>query len=1292
MSKEKWQQVTDSIDERHTDECAEYMAKHCRNSQSIDGTPVAIKLEQTEKPKKRGWIIGAAAAAVALCVGGGLLLSRGDTLLPSNTPTAEATCETDETNESAETIVELEFDDYDNGWQTGTYDYGMITAIDDQLYGLPEDLDVTALPDFKYVQEHLATLTEEEQAEHASRNYTTRYYSWDYLSYNTWVYTVHYCLDIGGKNGSYFMQYYIVKDNSIVSLAKEVYGDNIYDSDSGYTSMYWRDGVLFCHEGGIFKISADSTQATDIITSDSLCMIDHVTNNYILYHEQDGLMRVYDWYRGRITETDLRFYTENSEQYGAQIICTAADDRESFYSYELSTGAVTPLDMTLEECEALRLRYDVQSEAYAANYINDEIPDDIPEYAYNTITNGKFEILYKKTGERVTVSLSGIKSIIGDPDTITHELLGFCDDVLYLTVNENDDGLPCCLIAVDVNTFNTARLLFEEGGYIVDFNAQNGTLLHRKDVFTSIKLTDDLSAVEDEWETDEAPEYIFEPELLDDTSLWSTHTVYSYPIEDQVGYDVPVDITTLSSYEYALEYAEQLDEQAREQLIANNYSELSLHRMYIGTNNADWLYGANYYLQEGGVTPCYYSRVFYVSDGKVGETILESYGQLCLFYEWGDTIVITSSGGVYQLDKGSTEPKKLFDTSGNFCRIPRLTDDYILFYDGDSRFKVYYPVSGEVFTTDIYIQRDNGPQYGFDGDCLVYCDSIQGTGKHMSFNIMTHELVDLGIGAAEFKELISEDGVHNENHSATTAGDFKVAADGFSWQFRELAQATEYDVRTLNVYPLGLDGDILYIAAKSLHSMLETTLIALDLNTFEAARYDFNQGYTLSFSEQTGAVIAHDMFNEIYTEIRYVGTAEKSEEHAENESVLTIWTSNDELARLISYIPNFTFINGGYTGYIDATPVLLKIVPAPNADGDYSLSLKHRLEQEQLGEIPENECIDIYLIEDSYAYDLINSSHSLPLEEIGITDEDTAQMYPYTKQLGTDENGALKAVAWQANPVAFAYRRSMAREVLGTDDPDIVGQYLSDRESFDNTAALMKQHGYYMLSGCENSYMSVNSGSWLDGNGEFVLPENVRDWLERAKLYADNGWSNDSHFWNDDWAQDFEADGKVFGLFFPPWGVNATLMYNAGEDGFGDWAVCAGPQTFYEGSTMLCVSPRTDNEELVAQVLKALTCDYDVMREIAASEGDYYHLLNNMALMKDISENYSSDFLGGQDSIPVFDKNAKRITVEGRTDFDCRMDEKFYYYISDYIEGEITLDEFTKELEAYAQTLLEAQQ
>ena len=93
-------------------------------------------------------------------------------------------------------------------------------------------------------------------------------------------------------------------------------------------------------------------------------------------------------------------------------------------------------------------------------------------------------------------------------------------------------------------------------------------------------------------------------------------------------------------------------------------------------------------------------------------------------------------------------------------------------------------------------------------------------------------------------------------------------------------------------------------------------------------------------------------------------------------------------------------------------------------------------------------------------------------EKFGLTDDDLKDQYQYTKDIVTVD-GVQKGTTWQATPGLFAYRRSIAKDVLGTDDPTEVQAALSDWDKFNDVAEKAAAKGYKMLSGYDDSYRHV---------------------------------------------------------------------------------------------------------------------------------------------------------------------------------------------------------------------------
>ena len=174
----------------------------------------------------------------------------------------------------------------------------------------------------------------------------------------------------------------------------------------------------------------------------------------------------------------------------------------------------------------------------------------------------------------------------------------------------------------------------------------------------------------------------------------------------------------------------------------------------------------------------------------------------------------------------------------------------------------------------------------------------------------------------------------------------------------------------------------------------------------------------------------------------------------------------------------------------------------------------------------------------------MDSDYALDVKaDIGLTDADLAGQYQYTKDI-VSVDGSQRGTTWQATPGLFAYRRSIAKEVLGTDDPTEVQSHLSDWDKFNEVAAQAYAKGYKMLSGFDDAYRTFSNNvdaPWVDGTTVKVDP-NIMKWVDQTKEYTDKGYNNKSSLWDSQWASDQGPTGKVFGFFYSTWGINFTLL------------------------------------------------------------------------------------------------------------------------------------------------------
>ena len=411
---------------------------------------------------------------------------------------------------------------------------------------------------------------------------------------------------------------------------------------------------------------------------------------------------------------------------------------------------------------------------------------------------------------------------------------------------------------------------------------------------------------------------------------------------------------------------------------------------------------------------------------------------------------------------------------------------------------------------------------------------------------------------------------------------------------------------------------------------------------------------------------------------------EGSADSGEAGKVLNIWCWNDEFqSRFNDYYPGVAEVADDKSTTTLEDGTVVKWTINPNEGSNYQDKLDEAL-LKQADAAPDDK-IDIFLVEADYALKYVDSEYTMDVKELGLTDDDMAQQYQYTKDIVTDSNGAQKGTTWQATPGLFAYRRSIAKDVLGTDDPDEVQAALSDWDKFNAVAEQAAAKGYKMLSGYDDAYRTFSnnvSAPWVDGD-TCTVDANIMKWVEQTKEFTDKDYNNKTSLWSAEWAADQGPEGKVFGFFYSTWGINFTLLGNslADPDGaqevgngiFGDYAVCYGPQPYYWGGTWICAATGTDNTELVADVMKQLTCNADIMKQITLDTQDY---TNTVTGMTEIAEDpdFGSAFLGGQNHVALFLEAAQKIDMSNISPYDQGCNEGIQGAFKDYFDGSVDMD------------------
>lgn len=341
---------------------------------------------------------------------------------------------------------------------------------------------------------------------------------------------------------------------------------------------------------------------------------------------------------------------------------------------------------------------------------------------------------------------------------------------------------------------------------------------------------------------------------------------------------------------------------------------------------------------------------------------------------------------------------------------------------------------------------------------------------------------------------------------------------------------------------------------------------------------------------------------------------------------------------------------------------------------------------------------DIYCAEAAFVLKYTQgdaSQYAMPYEDLGIDVNQKiqdAQIAQYTVDIGTNTDGKVVGLGYQASGGAFIYRRSIAKDVFGTDDPtEIAAQIGPGWDKFYQAAAALADKGYAIVSGDGDIWHAVENSSdsgWVV-DGKLNIDPKREKFIDMSMELKQNGYSNDTTDWTDAWFADMKGVGTkpVFGFFGPAWLINYTMAPNCGgeapgEGTYGDWAVCEPPVGFFWGGTWVLANKNMDESkrQAVADIIQWITLDdseqglqYRWANGTLYGEGGTKDVVASGTVMA--KSDGTLDFLGGQNMFDVFIKandNAKGTNI---TQYDEKINSLWRDQVREYTAGNKSRDQ-----------------
>lgn len=418
--------------------------------------------------------------------------------------------------------------------------------------------------------------------------------------------------------------------------------------------------------------------------------------------------------------------------------------------------------------------------------------------------------------------------------------------------------------------------------------------------------------------------------------------------------------------------------------------------------------------------------------------------------------------------------------------------------------------------------------------------------------------------------------------------------------------------------------------------------------------------------------------------------AEAAPAEADGMQTLNVWSFTNE-------IDTMAVAFEGVNPDVDVQYTMI-----PMTSGEYQTKL--------LASLGTNDAPDVIALEAAFVKEYVESDFLADLGEL-LSDAEAAETYPFVIDVGTHD-GVTKAFAYQATPGALFYRRSLAKEYFGTDDPTEIQALLADMEKFTEAAAVVKEKSggnTYMVASngdFQSPFLANREQPWIV-DGALVIDPAVEDYVKTAKLFRDEGFEAQAAQWAEGWFAGmndtlFDAEGnakQIFSYFLPTWGLPYVLAPNAvaadgSSDTTGDWAVIEGPLPYQWGGTWIGVLKDSPHQELAKEFVRFATLDPENLTNWATGvytneylkaidpnvpddqrqpAGDF---VSSQVVVNEIIDSFDdsemSAFLGGQNSYGGFAAAAPTVNAKLMTGADDAIQRALADPIAQYLNGEIT--------------------
>lgn len=298
---------------------------------------------------------------------------------------------------------------------------------------------------------------------------------------------------------------------------------------------------------------------------------------------------------------------------------------------------------------------------------------------------------------------------------------------------------------------------------------------------------------------------------------------------------------------------------------------------------------------------------------------------------------------------------------------------------------------------------------------------------------------------------------------------------------------------------------------------------------------------------------------------------------------------------------------------------------------------------------------------------------------------------PYVADLSMNTKGEICGISWQSTPGGFWYKKDLAKEYLGTDDPDAVAEFFSSWDNIIEAGKTVyeKSGGKVALLDDTASVRTILNNTkgvpWVDADGNLPSDDILRKSFEMEKSVRDNNVDAKIEQWSAGWSSGMYETDPFIGFACATWGLHYVIKANTPAEKQAEcentWGFVPGPAAYQSGGTWISMYSKSKNKEAAWDYIETMTADLEYLdKYLVNDQGDFPGYIP--AIEAAIADGHTDPFTGDQITFQFFYDTAMEVKNDGMTEYDQKAGDTYGAKVKLLLAGDITVDEAVEQFKA----------